>query len=155
MRVGGIAEARGQHPVEAFLDVSLEANLKNTWRVSAVLNNIENLKQVANGPYVVPGVSDGGAHTKYLCSGDYTTDFLTWLVREHEGMSLEDAHWRLAKYPAQAAGLVDRGSIAVGMPADIIVYDLPNLKLLPEQVSYDFPGGEWRRTRRAEGYEYT
>jgi len=70
-------------------------------------------------------------------------------------MSLEDAHWRLAKYPAQAAGLVDRVSIAVGMPADIIVYDLPNLKLLPEQVSYDFPGGEWRRTRRAEGYEYT
>ena len=22
-------------------------------------------------------------------------------------------------------------------------------------MQYDFPGGEWRRTKRAEGYEYT
>ena len=39
------------------------------------------------------------------------------------------------------------------MPADILVYDLKNMRLLPQEVSYDFPGGEWRRTRRAEGYD--
>ena len=70
-------------------------------------------------------------------------------------MDLEEAHSRLAKYPAQAAGLEDRGSIAVGMPADILVYDLKTLRSLPEEVAYDFPGGEWRRIKRAEGYNYT
>jgi len=61
----------------------------------------------------------------------------------------------MSKYPAQASGMLDRGSIAVGMPADIIVYDMKALKLLPEQVYYDQPGGEWRRAKKADGYRYT
>ena len=57
--------------------------------------------------------------------------FLQNLIRDNDAMSLEDAHWRLAKYAATAAGMEDRGSIAVGMPADVIVYDyLANPKLL-------------------------
>ena len=51
--------------------------------------------------------------------------------------------------------MLDRGSLTVGMPADILVYDLKNLKILPEDIAYDFPGGEWRRVSRAEGYDYT
>ena len=49
----------------------------------------------------------------------------------------------------------DRGHLAVGMPADVLVYDLKGLRLLDCEVAYDFPGGEWRRLRRAEGYAYT
>ena len=45
--------------------------------------------------------------------------------------------------------MLDRGSIAVGMPADILVYDLKALRLLPEEVLYDQPGGEWRRAKKA------
>jgi len=70
-------------------------------------------------------------------------------------MELEEAHWKLSKYPAQAAGLLDRGHIAEGMPADIIVYDYQNLKLLPGMRAEDLPGGDWRRICRAEGYHYT
>merc|ERR1719261_2353789 len=113
------------------------------------------LKIVANGPYNVPGVSDGGAHTKFNTLGEWTTEFLALLVRDNDAMSLEDAHWKLSQYPAQAAGLMDRGSIAVGMPADIVVYDLKALRVMDEEIAYDFPGGEWRRIRRAEGYNYT
>ena len=104
---------------------------------------------LGNSRYVVPGVSDGGAHTKFITAGDFSTDFLSNLVRDNDGMSLEEAHWRISKYCAQAAGMLDRGSIAVGMPADIIVYDFKNVRVLPEEVSYDFPGGEWRRTALA------
>ena len=85
----------------------------------------------------------------------FTTDFLVNFVRDNDGMSLEDAHWRLSKYAAGAAQMHDRGSIAVGMPADIIVYDLRGLRILPEEIAYDFPGGEWRRIKRAEGYDFT
>lgn len=70
-------------------------------------------------------------------------------------MDLEEAHWRLAKYPAQAAGLLDRGHLAEGMPADIVIYDYQNLRTCEEEKVYDFPGGEWRRIRRAEGYRFT
>merc|ERR1719337_9606 len=74
--------------------------------------NVVNLRKIAVHEYTIPGVSDGGAHTKFITAGDYSTDFLANLVRDNDGMSLEE-------------------------------------------VAYDFPGGEWRRTRRAEGYDFT
>jgi len=155
MTLADIAEARKQHVVEAFLDVSLEDELKANWRQQANPSNVANLKAIANHAYTFPGVSDGGAHTKFITAGDFSTDFLVNLVRDNDGMSLEDAHWRLSKYSANAAGMEDRGSIAVGMPADVIVYDMRSLRVMDEEIAYDFPGGEWRRIRRAEGYDYT
>jgi len=155
MLLDDIAKQRKQHVVEAFLDVSMEDDLKNTWVTPMRSANITELKKIANDNYCVPGVSDGGAHTKFITAGNFSTDFLTILVRDEGAMPLEDAHWKLSKYPAQAAGMLDRGAIAVGMPADLLVYDLKNLKILPEEIAYDFPGGEWRRVSRAEGYDYT
>ncbi len=74
-------------------------------------------------------------------TGDYTSDFLAVLVRDQGMMSLEDAHWKLSKYSAHAAGMQDRGALAVGMPADVLVYDLKALRVLDEEIAYDFPGG--------------
>ena len=79
-------------------------------------------------PYAIPGVSDGGAHTKFLTSGSYTTDTLAWLVRDTKRMTLEDAHYKLSYLPARAAGFRDRGWLAEGLPADVVVYDLARLK---------------------------
>ena len=70
-------------------------------------------------------------------------------------MSLEEAHFRLSCLPAWAAGFKDRGSLREGMAADIIVYDLQNLKILPEEVVHDLPAGEWRRIQKADGYRWT
>ena len=58
------------------------------------------------------GISDGGAHTKFVTTGRYPTELLGYWVREHNIMTLEEAHWRLSALPAQAAGLKGRGSIA-------------------------------------------
>ncbi len=67
------------------------------------------------------------------------------VVRENAMLSLEDAHWRLAALPAQLAGVAERGVLNTGAPADIIVYDLENLAILPAEVMHDLPGREWRR----------
>ena len=40
----------------------------------------------------------------------------------------------------------------VGKTADVIIYDLENLEVLPVEVAHDLPGGEWRRIQRARGY---
>jgi len=111
-------------------------------------------------PFCVPGVSDGGAHTKFFTGGSYTTDFLAWLVRDAKVLSLEEAHYRLSYLPAHAAGFKDRGFLREGAPADIVVYNLDELKIQPEdlevgKVVYDFPGSEWRRIQTAEGYHWT
>ena len=100
----------------------------------------------------MPGVSDGGAHTKFVTTGRYPTELLGYWVREHKIMSLEEAHWRLSALPARAAGLKGRGYLAEDMPADIIVYDLDELESLPAERAWDYPAGEWRLIQRAVGY---
>ena len=40
------------------------------------------------------------------------------------------------------------------MAADVIVYDLENLKILPSEVAHDLPANEWRRVQKAEGYRW-
>jgi len=41
-----------------------------------------------------------------------------------------------------------------GAPADIVIYDLDGLKVLPIEILHDLPGNEWRRVQRAEGYKW-
>ena len=53
---------------------------------------------INTSPYTFPGVSDGGAHTKFFSGGAFTTDFLCWMVRDEQRITLEEAH-----YPAVGA----------------------------------------------------
>jgi N-acyl-D-amino-acid deacylase len=111
------------------------------------------MKEVANASVSLPGVSDGGAHTKFVTTARYPTELLSYWVREHGIMSLEQAHWRLSAYPAQAAGLKGRGFLAEGAPADVIVYDPDTVDSLPAERVWDYPAGEWRLIQKATGYD--
>jgi N-acyl-D-aspartate/D-glutamate deacylase len=158
LSVGQIAEAQGgKHPVDAMLDLSLAGDLQVEFLTPDRGWSAENVAEAVQSPYVLPGISDGGAHTKFFTGGSYTTDFLTWLARDTGLLTLEEAHYRLSYLPAHAAGFRDRGFLRDGAPADIIVYDLENLHYGSEwvgEIAHDFPGGEWRRIQRAEGYRW-
>ena len=110
------------------------------------------LKEIVQYPHMLLGVSDGGAHTKFLTAGRYPTETLTHHVRDKEWITYEEAHRRLSALPAQLAGFRDRGTLREGAPADIIVYDPVGLSVGPNEVVHDLPGGEWRRVQRAAGY---
>src|SRR5579885_3402008 len=114
-----------------------------------------NAEIINSSMYTFPGVSDGGAHTKFFTGGSFTTDFLRWLVRDEQRVSLEEAHYRLSALPAHAAGFRDRGILREGAWADVVVYDLKHLDIEPDwigEVAHDLPGGEWRRVQHAVGY---
>jgi N-acyl-D-aspartate/D-glutamate deacylase len=152
-----IADEAGVHPIDAMLDLSLQGGLHVEFLGRDRGQNAEYTAEMSLSPYTIPGVSDGGAHTKFFTGGSYTTDFLTWLVRDEEQLSLEEAHYRLSYLPAHAAGFRDRGFLREGAPADIVVYALENLAVTPEwvgEVVHDFPGGEWRRVQHAKGYRW-
>jgi N-acyl-D-amino-acid deacylase len=154
--LGQIAEEESKHPVDVMLDLSLATDLKAEFLTPVQQFNPEyNAEIINNSLYTFPGVSDGGAHTKFLTAGSFTTDFLRWLVRDEQKVTLEEAHYRMSALPAHAAGFRDRGVLREGAWADVVVYDLNGLAVEPEwtgEVSYDFPGGEWRRVQRAKGY---
>lgn len=152
--IGQIAESLGKHVVDAMLDIAVADGLATEFFAAPPNVKLEHLKEIIADPFVLLGVSDGGAHTRFLTAGRYPTETLTKLVRTHGMMSLEEAHWRLSALPAMLAGFENRGMIRRGAPADIIVYDYEKLAVLPSEVLHDLPGGEWRRVQRAQGYRY-
>jgi N-acyl-D-aspartate/D-glutamate deacylase len=140
-----------------MLDLSVESDLSVEFLGPDRGSNAEHMAEMMNDwSHTIPGVSDGGAHTKFFTGGSYTTDFLSWLVRDEDVVSLEDAHYKLSNLPAQAAGFHDRGVLKVGGAADVLVYNLEELAIDPPwigNIEHDFPGGEWRRVQRAIGYD--
>jgi N-acyl-D-aspartate/D-glutamate deacylase len=155
--LGQIGKEEGKHVVDVLLDISLaeDLNVEFLQPQPALSNPANTAELIADSRYTFPGVSDGGAHTKFFNGGCFTTDFLLWLARDANVMTLEEAHYRLSALPAHAAGIRDRGTIREGAPADIVVYDLDGLAVEPHwigEVVHDLPGGEWRRVNRAKGY---
>ena len=155
MTVGEVARRDNKHPVDVMLDLSLADNLKTMFVTPPQEIDMEAMREMANSPFALPGISDGGAHMKFLTMGRYPTEFLTDLVRENDIMDLEQAHWRLSAYPALAAGFTDRGVLREGAPADVNVYDYDALEVLPTERLYDFPAGDWRLAQKSAGYRYT
>lgn len=153
--IGEVAEKEGLHPVDVMLDMALADNLRTHFVTPPQEFEWDAMKELANSPFAMPGLSDGGAHMKFLTMGRYPTEFLTHLVRAHDVMDLEQAHWRLSAYPAMAAGFKDRGYLREGVPADVVVYDYDELELLPTERLYDFPAGDWRLSQKAKGYQQT
>ena len=156
--LGEIATAEGKHHIDAMLDIGLAGDLKVVYKTACQSSeDPKKVGELVRNQHVIPGISDGGAHTKMFTGGSFTTDMLTWLVRDTKELTLEQAHYRLSYLPAQAAGFADRGYLREGAPADIVVYDLENLKRVPEvdyEIAFDFPADEWRRIQRAEGYRW-
>ena len=154
--ISDIAAEQGKHPVDAMLDLAVEEDFKTEFSMPSLLNdNDEAVGQIIKHPLTLIGASDGGAHTKFLTSGRYPTHFLAHWVRDKGLMSLEEAHWRLSTMLGWAIGIRDRGWLREGMPADIVVYDLEKLAVLPMETVTDLPNNDWRRVQKAAGYHYT
>ena len=155
--LGQIAQEEGKHHVEVMLDLSLAGDLNVEFlQAEHEFNAPFNGELLTASPYTLPGVSDGGAHTKFFNGGSWTTDLLRWLVRDEGVVTLEEAHFRMSTMAAHAAGFKDRGALREGAAADVVVYELEELDMDPSwlgEVAYDFPGGEWRRIQRAKGYK--
>ncbi|MFN0092150.1 MAG: N-acyl-D-amino-acid deacylase family protein [Acidimicrobiales bacterium] len=152
-----IARDEDKHYIDVMLDLALATDLKAVFLGPDRGQNGEFMAEVINdSPYTFPGVSDGGAHTKFFNGGAFTTDFLMWLVRDEKRITLEEAHYRLSALPAHAAGFRDRGVLREGAAADVVVYRLDELAVSPHwvgEVVHDIPGGEWRRVQHAKGYQ--
>jgi N-acyl-D-aspartate/D-glutamate deacylase len=152
--IGDVAQAQGKHPVDALLDVAVADGLRATFFSLPANASLESLRELLLEPWILPGVSDGGAHTRFLTAGRFPTDAIVRGVRDHRLLSLEEMHWKLSSLPAHCAGFQDRGTLEVDKAADVVVYDLERLGMGPVEKVHDFPGDEWRRVQRGIGYRF-
>lgn len=155
--LGDIAAATGKHVVEVFFEIVAGSGALADFRTTVATSTDPDMcSATLRHKRVIPGTSDGGGHVKFSCGGQYSTDNLMWLVRDEERLTLEEMHHRLSYVPARVFGFETRGALLEGMAADIFVYDLKKLGYNRESfdLTYDLPGGEWRRVCRAEGIDW-
>ncbi len=120
--------------------------------------NLDVVHQMLTHPRALLGLSDAGAHVGTVCDASFSTFMLTHWVQDMEKagnprqMELARAVQMMTQQQAQYLGLKDRGTLQVGMRADINVIDPAKLALgIPELVR-DLPAGGKRFVQKANGY---
>jgi N-acyl-D-aspartate/D-glutamate deacylase len=153
--VADLARERGADPLDTFLDVSLAEDLETVWVIDRPVGkeDREVIRYLLAHPLTIPGSSDGGAHVNTFCGADYTTRVLTEYVDDE--FTFEQAVRRLATVPAATLGLWDRGHIAPGAAADLVLLDRSTLAVGPARLLRDFPTGAARMVWEQRGYKAT
>lgn len=104
---------------------------------------------------VIMGLGDGGAHVAFILDAGYQTWLLAHWGREKQRWSVPELVRRLTSDTAQAAGLRDRGVLAVGRKADINVIDWDRLGADAPYIVSDLPAGGKRLMQKVHGYDAT
>ena len=145
-----VAKERGVDPVDLMFDFAGQ-DLRIKLRAN-VLNFVEQeVREIIQDPNVLIALGDGGAHMSQLCDACYATHLLGHWVRDDKALTLEQAVHQLTQRPADIFGLKDRGRLAVGLPADIVVFDPATIGASKLERVNDLPAGEDRLISRPRG----
>ncbi len=153
-RVTDIATERGTSVIEAMFDLAVEARLDVGFvrHVGAADPSVH--ARVLRDPRLVLGASDGGAHVRGVVNVEYTTASFDELVREQGVFTIEELVREFTDVPAQLYGIIDRGRLARGAWADVVVFDPDTIASSPVSLVRDLPGGAARLFSSGVGIEH-
>jgi len=156
-RLGDIARELDKTPFDTLLDLALAEDLKTSfspfipgdddasWQLRA---------EVWSDARTVIGASDAGAHLDMIDTFTYSTSLLGPAVRERGLLPLEEAVCQLSDVPARLYGARDRGRLAEGFWADVVVLDAERVGPGPVHLRDDLPTGATRLYAEARGIEH-
>jgi N-acyl-D-amino-acid deacylase len=147
------ANKRGVHPIDLMLDLGLANNLKARVRMGIMNTDEDEVEECLQDPCGVLGLSDAGAHASQLCDACFSTHLLGRWVRERESLTLERAVQMLTSRPAQVFGIKDRGLLATGRPADVVVFDPQTVGAGKLRRVHDLPADADRLVADASGID--
>jgi N-acyl-D-aspartate/D-glutamate deacylase len=149
--IGPIAQAEGKEPLDAFLDLALDDDLRTLFQFESANLDRDVVRSLLQEPRFMLGISDAGAHIDQVCDLRYPTVLLGDWVREQAALSLEFAIWKLTGHPAQVFGIPRRGRLAPGYHADVVLFDPRTIGSDPPVFVDDLPAGGRRLIARARG----
>jgi N-acyl-D-aspartate/D-glutamate deacylase len=154
---GEVAEARGIHPVDAFIDLVVAHGTALRWRTTIANHRPAELARMMCEPAALIGFADSGAHIRNMAFYSFPLRMLE-VVRTAERagqpvMPIEQAVWRLTGELADWFD-IDAGHLRVGDRADLVVIDP---QALDERLAayHEAPipefGGLMRMVNRSDG----
>ncbi len=128
-RLGAYAKSLGAEPYALAVDLLRRHNL-NVGMVGFAMSE-ENLDRILahplgmvcsdGGSFAVDGPTRRGSpHPRGL--GTFPR-VLARYVRQRKALTLEQAIYKMSAFPASRVGITDRGRLAVGLAADVVVFD--------------------------------
>ncbi len=151
-----IAAEMGVDPADALVDITSADDFKTVlWPLPAGdgPEDWEARRRLWAEDTVLIGGSDAGAHLDRMLGSPYPTRFLADSRRGRRLVSVERAVELMTDAPARLFGLVDRGRIAEGAYADLVVLDPATVDSGPARRVYDLPGDSLRLTAESTGVE--
>jgi N-acyl-D-aspartate/D-glutamate deacylase len=153
--IAEIAAERGRDPLDVFLDLGLEEDLKTIF-TGRILNVEEDgVGEILRNDGALVSLSDAGAHNTFLCDAGYAMYLLARWVRELKALDLATAIRKVTSDPADVYGIVDRGRLTRGAFADMILFDPDTISITKMERHRDMPAGGERLLRRAPGLKGT
>lgn len=146
-RIDDIATERGQEPFDTLLDIVVADDLRTVlWpgATDADPESWELRRQAWEHPSVMLGGSDAGAHLDRMQGANYPTRFIADCLRGRKLATVERAVQMLTQVPAELFGLRDRGVIAEGSHADLVLFDPATIDSELLSMVDDLPGGTSR-----------
>ena len=152
--VAELAQARGQHPVEVMIDLSL-ANDDQVYIQPIVNESPDDVLGILKHPRTLATFSDSGAHVCQEMGSSLQTHLLSYWVRKRGAFTLEQAVKKLTHDNAVAWELKGRGQVREGYKADLVLFEENGIRPAMPTVEKDLPGGARRLVQKAEGIKAT
>ena len=149
--LGEYAAERGLHCSDALAEWMLANGIGSTVRLPDWEKDVDMTLRLLRDPYSVGNLNDSGAHGQMFCGAGDNVLLLTKWVRDEALLSIEEAVHVLTGKLARHFGFLDRGELAVGKRADVVVFDLDEIQHRPKHKVRDVPDGQgghaWRYSR--------
>ncbi len=152
MTLEAYAKSRGLHRSDAMAEWILANGIRSTVHMAPFPKDEALTIELMRDPQTVGNISDAGAHLQMLCGGGENALLLTQYVRDEKKLTIEEAVHVMTGKLAKHFFLSDRGVIAPGKRADLVVFNLDEIQRQPMEKAHDVPDGRggttWRFTRK-------
>jgi N-acyl-D-aspartate/D-glutamate deacylase len=155
--VADIAAELDKDPFDALLDIVVADDLMTGFGFPKSGDRDEDWEArlaVWRDKRAIVGASDAGAHLDFLATFNYATALLGKAVRQRELLPIEEAVHLLTDVPARLYGVRDRGQLAPGWHADVVVIDPTTVAPGEVRMRFDLPGGAPRLYGDAIGIDH-
>ena len=149
--VAQLAGDANVEPLDWMLDFAI-ADGMDTIFTAVLLNSDEDaVGRMIRDPSASVALSDAGAHLTFFCDAGFGLHLMGHWSRDLGALPLEMAVHELSGKPAEIFRIPDRGRIAPGYHADLLLFDPATVGRGPNRRVFDLPGNGPRLTCSADG----
>jgi N-acyl-D-amino-acid deacylase len=151
--LAAIAAEQGVEPVDVLLDTAVAEDFATQFSTLMRNTDDDEIGRMLTHPAARIGASDAGAHVLSNTDSAYAIWTLQHWWRERGALTLERAVRMLTADQADLLGLHDRGRIAEGLAADLVLFDPDRVARTGVRYVDDQPAGGRRLVSDVVGVE--